>query len=457
MGESATATPTPIHDPAPSPTPTHTQASSVGNMVVDLEKEEESEETYLARLKEKEGLRHVEGDGFKYFVSRLNPDCVAPSHKTIAKLVFKRYLAEKENLKKMLSRYRVYLTTDTWTLVQNIYYIVITAHFIDDNWLLHKKINNFSAIHNHKGETIAVVLESCLQEWGIDKLLTITVDNASANDVEIRDLIRMMNSWGIQMSLCMKAKFANELIRSAVRYVRSSPQRLDNFNMWKEMMKIDGKLGVIMDVPTRWNSTYLMLRSSYKFHKVIDMMFCDDPNAISFFDDTTPSIPSSFDWEEAQGYMDFLKPFYVVTLKVCCSHYPSIHDIFGGLLRTKCLLEAQVNPNLSWIREPMTKKYNKYWGDLDKLNKYIFIAIVLDPRYKFERVVDYFEILFGEMDERVEVNSNMVKDLLYDIYKVYEEDGGFSVGGSQVSNEGNVGSSTSMEGLIEFDKLLKEK
>ncbi|XP_050384748.1 zinc finger BED domain-containing protein RICESLEEPER 2-like [Argentina anserina] len=227
--------------------------------------------------------------------------------------------------------------------------------------------------------------------------------------------------------------------------------------MWKEMMKIDEKWGVIMDVPTRWNSTYLMLRSSYKFHKVLDRMFCDEPNAISFFDGNTPSIPSSFDWEEAQGYMDLLKPFYNVTLKVCCSHYPSIHDTFGDLLRIKCLLEEQVNPNLIGIIELMIEKYNKYWGDLDKLNQYIFIAIVLDPRYKLEKVVDYFEILFGEIDERVEVNSKMVKNLLYDIYKVYEEDEEFSVSGSQVSNEGNVGSSTSIEGLTEFDKMLKDK
>lgn len=561
------------------PTPIPSQASSVGNLdpVVDLEEEEESEESYLARLKKKErapiwehfekkmvdkrvkgacnycgkeyfadptgngtsslhshidkcrkyppnmekmkasgqsvlhwkpkgkelaignfnqeeitdacvyyvvvdelSFRHVEGDGFKYFVSRLNPGWVPPSRKTIAKLVFKRYLKEKEDLKKMLSRYRVCLTTDTWTSVQNICYMVITAHFIDDNWVLHKKIINFSAIHNHKGETIAAVLESCLQEWGIDKLLTITVDNASANDVAIRDLIRRVTSWGnpnvimhggrnLQMRCVAHIlnlivndglSVMNEcikLIRSAVRYVRSSPQRLEKFNMWKEKMKIEGKGGVIMDVPTRWNSTYLMLRSSYKFHKVLDRMFCDDPNAILFFDGATPSLPSMFDWEEAQGFMDFLKPFYDVTLKVCCSYYPSIHDTFGDLLRIKCLLEAQVNPNLIGIREPMIEKYNKYWGDLDKLNQYIFIAIVLDPRYKLEKVLDYLEILFGEMDERVEVNSKMVKDLLYDIYKVYEIEGGFSVGGSQMSNEANVVSSTSMEGLTEFDKKLKEK
>jgi hypothetical protein len=35
---------------------------------------------------------------------------------------------------------RVCLTTDTWTLVQKLNYMVITSHFIDSDWNLHKRI-----------------------------------------------------------------------------------------------------------------------------------------------------------------------------------------------------------------------------------------------------------------------------------------------------------------------------
>jgi hypothetical protein len=35
---------------------------------------------------------------------------------------------------------QVCLTTNSWTLVQNINYMCITAHFIDSEWNLHKKI-----------------------------------------------------------------------------------------------------------------------------------------------------------------------------------------------------------------------------------------------------------------------------------------------------------------------------
>jgi hypothetical protein len=29
----------------------------------------------------------------------------------------------------------------------------------------------------------------------------------------------------------------------------------------------------------------------------------------------------------------------------------------------------------------MKDKYQKYWGDPEKMNKYIFFAAILDPRY----------------------------------------------------------------------------
>jgi hypothetical protein len=42
------------------------------------------------------------------------------------------------------------------------------------------------------GETIGLVFENFLLEWGIDKLLTVTVDNASSNNVTISYLKNVM-------------------------------------------------------------------------------------------------------------------------------------------------------------------------------------------------------------------------------------------------------------------------
>jgi hypothetical protein len=40
-------------------------------------------------------------------------------------------------------------------------------------------------VSDHKGITIEKALKECLVEWGISRILTITVDNATANDKDL--------------------------------------------------------------------------------------------------------------------------------------------------------------------------------------------------------------------------------------------------------------------------------
>lgn len=61
----------------------------------------------------------------------------------------------------------------------------ITAHYIDAQWKMNKKVISFVPIQSHKGDAIAKALEACLIDWGLKNISTITVDNASSNDVVI--------------------------------------------------------------------------------------------------------------------------------------------------------------------------------------------------------------------------------------------------------------------------------
>ncbi|CAI8589808.1 unnamed protein product [Vicia faba] len=68
--------------------------------------------------------------------------------------------------------------------------MVLTAHFVNRNWELEKK--NLSFIQcppPHNGLNLAEKLISLLKEWGIEKkVFTITLDNASNNDVMVNIL-----------------------------------------------------------------------------------------------------------------------------------------------------------------------------------------------------------------------------------------------------------------------------
>jgi len=54
---------------------------------------------------------------------------------------------------------------------------------------------------------------------------------------------------------------------SAVRYVRASPSCMDRFKSVIKDCRIQESCTVQLDVPTRWNSTFLMLESALKFQK----------------------------------------------------------------------------------------------------------------------------------------------------------------------------------------------
>ena len=65
-------------------------------------------------------------------------------------------------------------------------------------------------------------------------------------------------------------------IRNAVKYVRSSPARLQKFKTCVDREKISYEGLMVLDVPSRWNSTYLMLEKAVAFEKAFDRLKEDD-------------------------------------------------------------------------------------------------------------------------------------------------------------------------------------
>ena len=137
----------------------------------------------------------VEGEGFREFCSVACPQFNPPSRRTLGRRFLEMYTKMKEKLKVDLRSHRICLTTDTWTSVQNVNYMVLTAHFVDSDYKMHKRILNFCVIDSHKWESIGKLLENCLIDWGHEKILTITADNAAANTKAIDYVRKKINGW----------------------------------------------------------------------------------------------------------------------------------------------------------------------------------------------------------------------------------------------------------------------
>ncbi|XP_062005944.1 zinc finger BED domain-containing protein RICESLEEPER 2-like [Rosa rugosa] len=412
----------------------------------------------------------VEKKGFNRFCTRVCPLFKVPSRRKLVTNFLRMYDAQKKELIKILKAYRVCLTTDTWTSVQNINYMVLTAHFVDVDWKMHKRVINFCVIQNHQGATIGRLIESCLLQWEIERVLTITVDNASANKSALQWLISKMNKsegykpvlGGKYMHVRCTAHITNLIvghglkrlqksvlaIRNVVKYVRSSPNRLDSFRKAVERVKLPLKGLVCLDVPTRWNSTYLMLEAALKFKKTFVRMEEDEDQLyLDYFkepeeeyDEEGNLIPSTnkrnrvgppakSDWEKAEIFVDLLRVFYDVTLRVSASLHPTVHTTFHDVVTMEkninsLFLEPEIATGsdtekvLTDMAANMKSRFLKYYGSFQDLNHLVIIGLVLDAMFKLRNYTHSLKEE-GLDDFDVQHRTDEIKSLLMALYDEY--------------------------------------
>ena len=86
----------------------------------------------------------------------------------------------------------------------------------------------------HIAEKISQVIENCLLEWGIDKVLTIVADSASSNNVTISFLNNVMKDWPTNIFLnkhlnvrCC-ANIVNFILCDGLKYINVSVVKIQN-------------------------------------------------------------------------------------------------------------------------------------------------------------------------------------------------------------------------------------
>ncbi|XP_021600728.1 zinc finger BED domain-containing protein RICESLEEPER 3-like [Manihot esculenta] len=355
------------------------------------------------------GGTRIEGEGFREWVEYTQPRFRIPSRWTVSRDCYDLYLEERKKLKIFFQKtsQRVCITTDTWTSLQRINYMCVTAHFIDDNWTLQKKIINFCPITSHKGDDIGMAIESCLLNWGIKRVFIVTVDNASSNDVAISYLKKKINAWGFSILNC---KYLH--MRCIAHIIN--------------LVVVDGmKDGLTPIKKVRDAVRYATVDPYFK----IDLQSSEGNG-----------VPDSLEWEYIGKIVEFLGHFYELTLRISGSRYVTSNIFFDEISSVDCLLQEWKSSNdleLSCMGEKMKLKFDKYWGDPDKMNKIIYIAVVVDPRYKLEFMHFALSTVYGkekgtELAKKVKlfpILSHMMKDILAVPISTVASESAFSTGG----------------------------
>ena len=131
-------------------------------------------------------FQFTEYDGVKDMFAYLNSDVKFFSRKTTKSDILKLYMREKKKLTETLQSFwgKIAFTSDCWTSLNTDGYISLTAHYIDKNWSLRKRILNFSFMPPpHTGAVLAEKILMLFKNWGGDrKVMCLTLDNATSND-----------------------------------------------------------------------------------------------------------------------------------------------------------------------------------------------------------------------------------------------------------------------------------
>ncbi|CAB4413278.1 unnamed protein product [Rhizophagus irregularis] len=232
----------------------------------------------------------VESEDFRNMISLLRKDAFIPSADTIKNYIMTSF---NDNQKKLLLFYsKISFTIDAWTSSNNFSFLGITAHWVTENWKLKSFLLDFIKLEGpHSGANIKDAFLKSLKNFNIEsKILGVTTDNASSNitflkavesdlsqryiyydsnDKHVRCLAHVINLAAQQVLTTLKAtdndESSNEEVgslivklRTLIKKIKASPQQVDKFKAQCKVANVPN-LNVILDVRTRWNSTYDML------------------------------------------------------------------------------------------------------------------------------------------------------------------------------------------------------
>ncbi|KAH0658265.1 hypothetical protein KY289_027013 [Solanum tuberosum] len=184
-------------------------------------------------------------------------------------------------------------------------------------------------------------ITNCLLEWGLDNVFTITVDNASSNDVTVKEVSKQLSNWGTNimdgdhlhvrcmehiLNLIMQDGLKEigksvKLVRQAVKYIKQSPARIRKFKECCESQLIT----------------------------------CEDGTSAK--DGTSADILTSVDWKNVRSMVKFLETFYVLTLKVSGSNYVTSNTHFVEIAELNLILKEMMENEDGNLKEMAKRNF----------------------------------------------------------------------------------------------------
>ncbi|XP_026378640.1 zinc finger BED domain-containing protein RICESLEEPER 2-like [Papaver somniferum] len=295
-----------------------------------------------------------------------------------------------------------------------------------------------SKLTNWKFDQVKLLHKPCKHVYkaGVSKrwLCTITLDNAKCNGTAINSLMKRLKGKDV---LLLEGEFFHvrcfahvinlvvedgvkdvkpllKRLRWHVKYVRSSPSRLQIFKECAANEGITTNKYLCSDVKMRWNSTFLMISSALQFPKAFERMAEQDVSYRHEFEANGMGQLEEDDWKVLNSLNTFLEKFYLITMRISGSHYTTSNFYFDELSVVKeSILEhlGGADPFLSSMAKKMNEKFEKYCS-VGSVNPILIVAMALDPRYKFHYAEFWYTRYFKKID--ASLSEGQIKEKVTD-------------------------------------------
>jgi hypothetical protein len=242
----------------------------------------------------------------------------------------KKYESTKEKVQKDLnSAISVALTSDIWTSCQTKSYCCVTAHFINKDWELKSYLlETFDFCIDHTAANISLELLRVVEKWNIrEKIICAVTDNAANMIAAVtttgwRHLpcfahslnLVVHNSINSDKELCAVQTKCKNVISHFHRSVKSTEKLAE---VQRQLSLPEHKLK--QDVPTRWNSTYIMLERIFEQFDAITTALC-------LLNHNDLCLQAK-DKHTISAALDLLKPFFEATEEISGEEYVSVSMI----------------------------------------------------------------------------------------------------------------------------------